>query len=270
VTQPALALEPLDADRAERFARVTARLITLGPLLWATPEIAQAWERALRARLQEEASEMMEQDFVEFPKMARLTRECVITEKIDGTNAQVYLIHKRDAGWAERVALPFVAENADFWMLAGSRNRYITPDADNFGFAAWVKKYADDLWALGGGRHYGEWWGSGIQRGYGLTNGEKRFSLFNTSRWVSPVSSAPLEDKQEYAPACCHVVPILYRGLFGPKHDENYIEKLRHEGSLAAPGFMKPEGIVIYHVAAGVMFKKTLEKDDQPKSQHAA
>ena len=28
-------------------------------------------------------------DFIEFPKMARLTRECIITEKIDGTNAQI-------------------------------------------------------------------------------------------------------------------------------------------------------------------------------------
>jgi hypothetical protein len=27
--------------------------------------------------------------FEEFPKMARLTRECIITEKIDGTNAQI-------------------------------------------------------------------------------------------------------------------------------------------------------------------------------------
>lgn len=27
--------------------------------------------------------------FQEFPKMARLSRECVITEKIDGTNAQI-------------------------------------------------------------------------------------------------------------------------------------------------------------------------------------
>ena len=31
------------------------------------------------------------------------------------------------------------------------------------------------------GRHFGEWWGSGIQRGYGLD--EKTFSLFNAYRW---------------------------------------------------------------------------------------
>jgi hypothetical protein len=30
---------------------------------------------------------------------------------------------------------------------------------------------------------------------------------------------------------------------------------------------MKPEGIVVFHVAGNVGFKKTLEKDDVPKGQ---
>jgi hypothetical protein len=63
---------------------------------------------------------------------------------------------------------------------------------------------------------------------------------------------------------------VLYQGLFGPAHGENYIEKLKAHGSFAAPGFMDPEGIVIYHVAAGVGFKKTVKKDEQPKSLSAA
>jgi hypothetical protein len=79
-----------------------------------------------------------------------------------------------------------------------SRSRWITPDDDNFGFAAWVEANRDELLTLGPGRHFGEWWGSGIQRGYGLPKGEKRFSLFNVSRWG------------ESRPACCHVVPVLY------------------------------------------------------------
>jgi hypothetical protein len=33
----------------------------------------------------------MEIEFQPFAKIARLSRECVITEKIDGTNAQVYI-----------------------------------------------------------------------------------------------------------------------------------------------------------------------------------
>ncbi len=30
-------------------------------------------------------------EFKEFPKIARLTRDCIITEKIDGTNASIYI-----------------------------------------------------------------------------------------------------------------------------------------------------------------------------------
>lgn len=33
-------------------------------------------------------------------------------------------------------------------------------------------------------------------------------------------------------------------------------------GSYASLGYMKPEGIVIYHTAANVMFKKTFENDE--------
>jgi hypothetical protein len=208
--------------------------------------------------------------FEEFPKMARLTRDCVITEKIDGTNAQVHIVRASDAPdvvtLQSDMAQVVIAADPVLGMLmfAGSRTRYITPIDDNFGFAKWVKEHADELWALGEGRHYGEWWGSGIQRNYGLT--EKRFSLFNTARWADE------RDREKYPtdrPACCHVVPVLYAGLFGPKHDENMLLKLQHEGSFAAPGFMKPEGVVVYHTAANVYFKKTLEKDAEGKEQKA-
>lgn len=194
-------------------------------------------------------------DFVPFPKMARLTRECIVTEKIDGTNAQVYIDYHSLMGEPSAYMPHIIAECSGLVMLAGSRTRYITPQQDNFGFAAWVKANADALFALGPGRHYGEWWGHGIQRGYGLT--EKRFSLFNTSRWSDDA----------VRPSCCHVVPVLYQGLMSPKVEEGPMARLRHEGSVAAPGFMRPEGIVVYHVAAGVGFKKTLEKDEQPKGQ---
>ena len=45
------------------------------------------------------------------------------------------------------------------------------------------------------------------------------------------------------------------------------IEDLRAKGSYAAPGFMRPEGGVIYHVAGNYLFKKTLEKDEKPKGE---
>jgi len=184
-----------------------------------------------------EENEMTE--FNEFPKIARLSRMMTITEKIDGTNAQI-----------------FIGENDEF--LAGSRNRWITPENDNYGFAKWTMEHKDELLQLGPGRHFGEWWGLGIQRKYGLF--EKRFSLFNTRKWLDDFNNM-----RPLCPACCSVVPVLFRGIFNTTVIESIMALLWSEGSVAAPGFMKPEGVVIYHEAAQMMFKKTVEKDESGK-----
>lgn len=176
-------------------------------------------------------------EFTPFPKIARLNRDIVITEKIDGTNAAI--------GVTE-----------DGQVYAQSRTRLITPEDDNFGFARWVSANADDLAALlGPGIHFGEWWGQGVQRGYGLKM--KRFSLFNTARWKDVLS---LDE------GLVQVVPTLYEGPFDQEMIAVTLAILSNSGSLAAPGFMKPEGVVIYHTAARSMFKVTLEKDEAPKS----
>jgi hypothetical protein len=172
-------------------------------------------------------------EFNEFNKIPRWSRNIVITEKIDGTNASI-----------------FIGDNGEF--LTGSRTRWITPENDNFGFSKWAHDNKEDLLTLGVGHHFGEWWGSGIQRKYNQDN--KRFSLFNISKWNST------------RPMCCDVVPVLYCGILDEKAINESIEILRRNGSLAAPGFMNPEGIVIWHVAARQYFKKTIEKDDAPKS----
>lgn len=182
--------------------------------------------------------------FVEFNKIARISREAIITEKIDGTNATVYIVGKD--------------------IFAGSRSRWITPEMDNHGFARWVEEHKDDLMNLGEGLHRGEWWGSGINRSYGLK--EKRFSLFNTSRWAEQGKSLT-QEKQCFAPACCHVVPILYQGLFSTERVDYCLGDLNMNGSIAAPGFKNPEGIVVYHTAANFFFKKTIEHDEVPKSK---
>jgi len=178
-------------------------------------------------------------EFTPFKKIPRLSREVVITEKIDGTNASIH-----------------ITEDGDF--LVGSRTRWITPEDDNYGFARWAHENKSELMKLGVGAHFGEWWGQGIQRNYSQTC--KRFSLFNVSRWTDEVAR----------PACCSVVPILYDGpmeefgvMKGVKLALNVLER---EGSVAAPGFMKPEGIIIYHKHSNMLFKKTLEKDEEPKS----
>jgi hypothetical protein len=173
--------------------------------------------------------------FVEFPKISRYSREVVVTEKIDGTNAQVYV----DEAMAE--------------VFAGSRSQWIGPDGDNFGFARWVAEHKEELLRLGPGSHFGEWWGAGIQRRYDLK--EKRFSLFNVHRWSDDTTR----------PACCGVVPVLWRGPFDQLDVEQILAKLKEGGSVASPGFMKPEGIVVFHTAAQWMLKKTIEKDDVPK-----
>jgi len=178
-------------------------------------------------------------EFTAFPKIARLSRECVVTEKIDGTNASI-----------------FIGENGEF--LTGSRTRWITPDTDNHGFSRWAHENKTELLKLGPGHHFGEWWGQGIQRGYGLT--EKRFSLFNTARW---------SDEAE-RPECCSVVPVLYLGEFDTQEIAITLSALKTFGSVAAPGFMKPEGIIVWHDKARVLFKKTIEKDDEPKSMSVA
>ena len=45
------------------------------------------------------------------------------------------------------------------------------------------------------------------------------------------------------------------------------IDLLVRTGSYAAPGFMDPEGVIIWHEAAQIMFKKTLEKDGEHKGK---
>lgn len=180
-------------------------------------------------------------EFVEFNKIARLSRDIVITEKIDGTNAQICITPEGE-------------------FLVGSRTRWIKPEDDNYGFARWAYEHKDELMQLGEGSHFGEWWGQGIQRNYSMT--EKVFSLFNTARWK--------DGGKDVRPACCQVVPVLYEGPMEEygvmKGVKKSMELLAKSGSVAAPGFMKPEGIVIWHEASRQLYKKTLEKDEVPKA----
>ena len=193
----------------------------------------------------------MSEEFTEFSKIARLSRTMTITEKIDGTNAQIY-IETLD-GFSESDP-NCIAQKDGLAMFAGSRTRWITPEADNFGFARWAKEHADDLFMLGEGRHFGEWWGAGIQRKYGQT--EKHWSLFNTFKWLEN-----FDNEKPICPPCCRVVPVLYRGEFDSATIREIMMNLMNHGSFAAP-FMDPEGVVIYHEAAGIMFKKTFKGDE--------
>lgn len=175
--------------------------------------------------------------FEAWPSTPRLYRGMVITEKIDGTNAAVV-----------------ITEDADF--ACQSRKRLITPDNDNMGFAAWAYDTRDELIDfLGPGRHFGEWWGKGIQRGYGMDH--KVFSLFNSHRW------GPHRGSWELRPDRLEVVPTLYRGEFSTDTIEDKMDDLKVFGSKAAPGFMDPEGVIIWHPASGAKFKSTFDAFDR-------
>jgi hypothetical protein len=164
--------------------------------------------------------------FKAWPKIPRIeNKKEFYTEKIDGTNACV--------GITEEGV-----------MFCQSRSRIITPDDDNFGFAKWAYANKDELLKLGPGYHYGEWWGLGIQRGYGLT--EKRFSLFNTKRWGPHNPNTPL---------CCHVVPTINANTV-----EEAKNKLIECGSLASPRFMAVEGVVIYEAQSDSYWKAIINK----------
>ena len=213
-------------------------------------------------------------EFQPWPSISRLNKDAVYTEKIDGTNAA--LVIERIAstggtcttweleslGWSGSEAVVYHATGV-YLVAAQSRKRFITPGDDNFAFAKWVHDNASQLVeVLGEGRHFGEWWGSGIQGGYGLPKGERRFSLFNVKRWETVLS-------HEYGHALVpelYRVPILGVSRFHTGTAQWHVGQLREHGSVASPGFMKPEGVVVFHTASGTLYKTFLENDLIPKS----
>jgi len=190
-------------------------------------------------------------EFKGFPKIPRLSRNCTVSEKIDGVNASILIGPDvelyREGGYLVDIQNGF---------LVGSRSTWITPGrkTDNKGFAAWAYDHKEELLELGPGHHFGEWWGRGIGRGYGVD--ERYFSLFNTARW---------SDEKGNRPAICRVVPVLYEGIFDTDIIDNVLMCLGIFGSRVARGFNKPEGVVVFHHASSSLFKKTLYDDESLK-----
>jgi len=181
-------------------------------------------------------------DFKKFPSIGRLNKKMTITEKIDGTNAQLYI-------------------NSEPLMQAGSRKRWIYPEGttgepkgcDNFGFAGWADKHEFKLMAfLGEGIHFGEWCGPGIQRNYGLDH--KRFYLFNSGRWQNTDIPFDLYD------AGLRIVPVLYEGDYSTDMIRFTMEQLHDRGS-RVNHFNKPEGVVVFHHGTRTLAKATFDFD---------
>jgi hypothetical protein len=185
--------------------------------------------------------------FKAWPKIPRVeNRKEFYTEKIDGTNACVVIQYIPKNTDLEQLPISYwYGDDGSCWGIwAQSRNKLITPEDDNYNFAKWVKNNVDDLKILGEGYHYGEWWGQGIQRGYDLD--EKRFSLFNTKRWG---------EHNPNTPKCCHVVPMIEADSV-----EEAKKKLIDNGSLAAPGYMSVEGVVVYEYNTDSYWKAIINK----------
>ncbi|MFJ6636585.1 RNA ligase family protein [Streptomyces sp. NPDC091376] len=217
-------------------------------------------------------------EFREWPKTPRLFRDIVVTEKIDGTNAAIHI----ERGTAIEYAAVFDAyplkpweiwDGEHVWRIAAqSRKRLITPESDNYGFARWVRENAAELVKiLGPGLHFGEWWGQGIQRRYGLDH--KRFSLFNTARWYETAEDGldSMATRAELSSLAGQIgaVPVLYEGPFREAEITSWLGSLREFGSMAAPGFMNPEGICVYHTQTRGVFKVTLDNNDAGKWEAA-
>jgi hypothetical protein len=190
--------------------------------------------------------------FEPFPKLTRFSHDWTVTEKIDGTNAQIFITGAPFEHYEDET----LAVVDGFAVFAGSRNRLLTiGKGDNHGFAGFVKERAEDIVRLlGEGRHFGEWYGQGIgPRGYGVN--PKRFALFNAGRWTG-----------QELPERFDVVPTLFKGYLGdPSVFETCLLGLKEAGSAIAPGFMDPEGIVMYHGPSRTSFKKTFDYDEAGK-----
>ena len=178
--------------------------------------------------------------FRAFPKIKRLTKfnplEVTITEKIDGTNGCV------------------VIENGELSFVQ-SRNRIITPDDDNYGFAKWAWANKDALASFGNGYHYGEWAGEGIQGNpRGLTG--KVFYLFNTYKYENMG-----EEKRNSLPPNCSPVPTVGSDL------QEYSNATIHESmnmvqTWADYYHYKPEGIMVFFHNFGTYMKHTFDNPE--------
>jgi hypothetical protein len=194
-------------------------------------------------------------EFQSWPKTTRLFRSITVTEKIDGTNACVIFEPKPYEEWDNE------PDTLPYHFAAQSRNRLITPDADNAGFANFVYAKHEELFALlGYGRHYGEWWGQKIGRKYDMDH--RAFSIFNTDMW-----SVNVGDKISHVVGDSELthVPVLYRGDMDTEEILNRLKDLKHYGSVAAPGFMDPEGLCVWHSQSRIVQKLTLDNNDKGK-----
>lgn len=205
-------------------------------------------------------------EFESWGKTPRWSNEVMtITEKIDGTNACIVILPLEEGFYdnierGEAKLVYDIVRGCNVLFATQSRKKFIFPgkQSDNAGFAAWAWDNAVDIVAdLGFGKHYGEWWGRGIQRGYGLDT--KRFSLFNPWRYSEDGDRLFTVKEME-------TVPILCSGDAGDERVHQMLDFLKEYGSVAAPGYMNPEGVIVSYKLAQRSYKAFVNDDGVPKS----
>jgi hypothetical protein len=106
-------------------------------------------------------------EFKDFRKIPRLSREIILSEKLDGSNGQIFIYSTKDKlrfpfsdesnipsqDFIDEYCVyihpenPHVEEDDKLYLFAGSRNRWlkIGKQNDNYGFASWVKEHGAEL-----------------------------------------------------------------------------------------------------------------------------
>lgn len=205
-------------------------------------------------------------EFESWGKTPRWANETMtITEKIDGTNACIVILpfeqgYGENIERGEAILVRDPVREDDVVFATQSRKKFIWPgkQSDNAGFAAWAWENAVDIVGdLGYGKHYGEWWGRSIQRGYDQDT--KRFSLFNPWRYSE-------DGDRLFTVEGMGTVPILYSGAASEEAVTSSLFYLEMEGSVAAPGYMNPEGVIVSYKLAQRSYKAFVNDDGIPKS----
>ena len=131
------------------------------------------------------------------------------TVKLHGTNAAICFNSK-----------------GEWWCQ--SRERVITPESDNAGFASWAYSHKEYFDAVAARflkecfidenevfQVFGEWCGGNIQAGVGLNTVPKMFVLFN-SRWITVSEDANADDSTWLNPGISYIV------MTGAKRPDNF------------------------------------------------
>lgn len=186
-------------------------------------------------------------EFKSFPDVKQIGKAAItITQKLHGTNAQIVVTRI----YPEADLISTEETVPKYEVRAGSRNRWLTVDDDNFGFAKYVEENKQSIIELlGEGTWYGEWVGPGINSSEGLK--EKTFAIFNIAR---------IEDKP--LPPRMIGVPLLYKGEFSSEAIQEAFDTLREKGSALVPGYMSPEGIVVHLLGTDLRFKKVFKAEE--------